>query len=176
MTKRTDAPSAEVRIRVFKRDRFQCTYCGAPGTDVELEVDHIIAVAKGGSNHMSNLTTACRACNQGKSDGPPQVRKASKGSGLVGLFVHTLSEGRINYQGHIGGLQDDYALVQLFSWWTGEPTKIEPMLTSFLLSKECILYPDREAMLLGYLQQEERLGRLVGTLEENMRAYRAYEG
>lgn len=69
MTKRTNGPSVAVKMRVMKRDRFQCTYCGAPGTEAELEVDHIIAVAKGGSHHMSNLTTACRACNQKKADG-----------------------------------------------------------------------------------------------------------
>jgi 5-methylcytosine-specific restriction protein A len=76
MTKRTDGPSAAVRIRVMKRDRFQCTYCGAPGTDVELEVDHIISVARGGSHHMSNLTTACRDCNQAKGAGEPPKRAA----------------------------------------------------------------------------------------------------
>lgn len=69
MTKRTHGPSSKVKMRVMKRDRFQCTYCGAPGTDAELEVDHIIAVSIGGSHHMSNLTTACRACNQKKGDG-----------------------------------------------------------------------------------------------------------
>lgn len=53
MTNKTDRASAAVRMRVMKRDRFKCTYCGAPGTDAELEVDHIIAVANGGSNHIS---------------------------------------------------------------------------------------------------------------------------
>jgi hypothetical protein len=65
-THRRDGPSAEVRIRVYKRDRFRCTYCGVAGTDAELEVDHIVPVAGGGSHHISNLTTACRACNQKK--------------------------------------------------------------------------------------------------------------
>jgi len=65
---RKGGPSAAVRIRVMKRDRFRCTYCGVPGTDAELEVDHIIAVSRGGSHHMSNLTTACRKCNQSKGD------------------------------------------------------------------------------------------------------------
>lgn len=64
--KRGAGPSAAVRIRVMKRDRFTCTYCGVSGQDAELEVDHIIPVAKGGSHHISNLTTACRNCNQSK--------------------------------------------------------------------------------------------------------------
>ena len=66
-----DGPSAAVRIRAMKRDKFRCTYCGASGNEVELEVDHIIARSKGGSHHISNLTTACRKCNQKKSDGEP---------------------------------------------------------------------------------------------------------
>lgn len=42
--------------------------------DVKLEVDHVIAVALGGSDDPSNLITSCEDCNQGKSsvaiDGP----------------------------------------------------------------------------------------------------------
>jgi hypothetical protein len=79
VTKRTLGPSAAVRIRVMKRDRFRCTYCGTPGTDAELEVDHIIAFARGGSHHMSNLTTACRRCNQSKGD-----RDAPRSGGAIG--------------------------------------------------------------------------------------------
>lgn len=74
MTKRTDGPSDAVKIRVLKRDRFRCTYCGVPGTDAELEVDHIIPVARGGSHHISNLTTACRSCNQHKGAGDAPKR------------------------------------------------------------------------------------------------------
>lgn len=79
MTKRTDAPSAAVKLRTLKRDRFRCTYCGQAGTDVELQVDHIIPVARGGSHHISNLTTACRECNQKKGAGaaPPPSRSLS---------------------------------------------------------------------------------------------------
>lgn len=106
MTKRTEGPSAAVRIRVMKRDRFACTYCGTPGTDAELEVDHIIAVAKGGSHHMSNLTTACRKCNQSKGDRPaPHARPIDAAAhhdtprSLMGMFVLTFNRGVMQYQG-----------------------------------------------------------------------------
>lgn len=56
------------RFEVFKRDGFSCVYCGSRPPQVILEVDHIVAVANGGSNEESNLVTACRQCNQGKSD------------------------------------------------------------------------------------------------------------
>jgi hypothetical protein len=64
----SDGISPRVRFAVFSRDRFTCQYCGARGDGVVLEVDHIVPVARGGSDDESNLTTACRKCNSGKSD------------------------------------------------------------------------------------------------------------
>ena len=61
-------PSSEVwrktRARIFERDGYTCSYCGARG--IRLECDHIIPVAIGGSHDDSNLTTACFACNRSK--------------------------------------------------------------------------------------------------------------
>lgn len=59
------------RWAVLKRDNYRCAKCGAnPSNDhqVELEVDHIYPVAKGGGNALENLQTLCRECNQGKKD------------------------------------------------------------------------------------------------------------
>jgi len=56
----------KTRFEVFKRDSFTCQYCGQKAPDVLLHVDHIIAVANGGSNEISNLITACSNCNLGK--------------------------------------------------------------------------------------------------------------
>lgn len=56
--------SATRRI-VFSRDGFACTYCGA--ADVPLQCDHVVPVARGGSDEIDNLTTACAACNASKS-------------------------------------------------------------------------------------------------------------
>ena len=67
---RTTIPLQD-RWAVLKRDNYRCTKCGAsPSSDhqVELEVDHIISVAKGGKNARHNLQTLCRKCNQGKKD------------------------------------------------------------------------------------------------------------
>lgn len=40
-----------------------CTYCGGVATSI----DHIIAVSKGGTGELENLTPACRPCNSRKS-------------------------------------------------------------------------------------------------------------
>lgn len=60
--------SARVRFEIFERDGFTCQYCGAKAPDVELHVDHIVPVSKGGTNDPGNLVTACARCNLGKSD------------------------------------------------------------------------------------------------------------
>jgi hypothetical protein len=56
----------KLRFEVFKRDGFKCQYCGGHPPDKILEVDHIDAVANGGSNDETNLITACFDCNRGK--------------------------------------------------------------------------------------------------------------
>ena len=60
-----------VRFVVLKRDNFRCVKCGrSPSSNhaIELEVDHIKPVAKGGTNNIENLQTLCKDCNQGKKD------------------------------------------------------------------------------------------------------------
>lgn len=57
-----------LRFRILERDRFRCQYCGARAPDVDLEVDHIVSVASGGSNDETNLITACFRCNRGKKE------------------------------------------------------------------------------------------------------------
>lgn len=57
-----------LRFDVFSRDSFRCRYCGrTPDEGAILEMDHIEARANGGTDEMSNLTTACWECNRGKS-------------------------------------------------------------------------------------------------------------
>jgi hypothetical protein len=55
----------EVRQRVWQRYSGKCAECGA--TEY-LEFDHIVPVAKGGSNSDQNVQLLCRKCNLQKSD------------------------------------------------------------------------------------------------------------
>ena len=43
-----------------------CAYCDK--TNIPLEKEHIVAKSRGGSNRVSNLTLACRPCNQRKDN------------------------------------------------------------------------------------------------------------
>lgn len=65
MTKRK-AISKRVRFEIFKRDEFTCQYCGQTPPKVILHIDHVIAVANGGTNDQDNLVTSCEPCNLGK--------------------------------------------------------------------------------------------------------------
>lgn len=58
--------SKKTRFEIFKRDDFTCRYCGSHPPAVTLELDHIEAVANGGTAHETNLITACFDCNRGK--------------------------------------------------------------------------------------------------------------
>ncbi|HAM52650.1 MAG TPA: HNH endonuclease [Nitrospiraceae bacterium] len=52
----------EVREYLLEKWGRQCAYCGCEG--VPLQIDHIIARAKSGTNRVPNLTLACQKCNQ----------------------------------------------------------------------------------------------------------------
>jgi hypothetical protein len=65
------AVSRRLRYEILRRDNHQCRYCGATAPDVPLTVDHVKPVALGGSDDPTNLVTACKDCNAGKSSATP---------------------------------------------------------------------------------------------------------
>lgn len=65
-----------IRADVFERDGEKCRYCG--DTNGPFEIDHVLAVARGGGNSVSNLVVACRGCNR------------SKGSKILDTKAHQL--------------------------------------------------------------------------------------
>jgi 5-methylcytosine-specific restriction endonuclease McrA len=56
----------EIREYMLEKWHRKCAYCGV--TDTQLEIEHIIAKSKGGSNRVSNLTLICTKCNQKKGN------------------------------------------------------------------------------------------------------------
>ena len=65
MTKRIKIPQS-VRKYVLQRNNYQCQSCGKKQTEAKLNIDHIIPLATGGSNDISNLQVLCERCNQKK--------------------------------------------------------------------------------------------------------------
>jgi Holliday junction DNA helicase RuvB len=60
-----EAIPSTVRREVWRRDEGKCKKCGSRKN---LEYDHIIPVAEGGSNTARNIELLCEACNRAKSD------------------------------------------------------------------------------------------------------------
>lgn len=61
--------SDSLRFQILKRDNYTCQICGKKASDgVELEIDHIIPISKGGRTVPNNLQTLCKRCNRGKRD------------------------------------------------------------------------------------------------------------
>jgi 5-methylcytosine-specific restriction endonuclease McrA len=54
----------EVREYLLAKWNRKCAYCGIE--PVSLEIEHIVPKSVGGSNKISNLTIACRICNERK--------------------------------------------------------------------------------------------------------------
>jgi hypothetical protein len=55
------------KARVARRDNYTCQSCGATLKDDQIEFDHVIPVAKGGSSEEHNLRVTCFDCNRRKS-------------------------------------------------------------------------------------------------------------
>lgn len=65
------AVSKRTRFEVLRRDGNACRYCGGMAPDVRLTIDHVVPVALGGGDDPTNLVTACRDCNAGKTSTAP---------------------------------------------------------------------------------------------------------
>lgn len=60
--KRRKIPT-NVRAQVYARDGLRCVTCG---TSDDLTIDHVVAVANGGTNDITNLQSMCQPCNSRK--------------------------------------------------------------------------------------------------------------
>ncbi len=71
-----DLAGYECREYLLEKWGRKCAYCGAENTP--LQVEHIHPKARGGSNRVSNLTLACRDCNERKGSQPIEAFLARK--------------------------------------------------------------------------------------------------
>lgn len=57
------------RNRIYKRDGYECVYCGSKK---KLTIDHVFPRSRGGDNSWKNLVTCCHTCNLFKANRTPQ--------------------------------------------------------------------------------------------------------
>jgi 5-methylcytosine-specific restriction endonuclease McrA len=60
----------EKRLAIYLRDGLHCAYCSRTieSDNITLTLDHLITRSNNGSNHESNLITACHDCNAKRGD------------------------------------------------------------------------------------------------------------
>lgn len=65
---------------LLKRDGDYCFFCGTP-LDGDVTVEHLVSIAHGGPNHISNLFLSHAACNQmaGHKSAPEKIALAIAG-------------------------------------------------------------------------------------------------
>ena len=63
--------SQEERIQVYVRDRGLCGICGEFIAPDKFTLDHIVPLARGGSNSLDNIQCCCKKCNIAKADSMP---------------------------------------------------------------------------------------------------------
>lgn len=64
--------SSTERTKIYNKSKGRCAICGKFVPYDNFTVDHIIPLAKGGSNAMDNLQVACSVCNLIKQDILPE--------------------------------------------------------------------------------------------------------
>lgn len=64
-------PWRRLREQIFKRDMYTCQICHRTGGDLEL--DHIINIASGGTDEPNNLQTLCSQCHKQKTQTESQT-------------------------------------------------------------------------------------------------------
>lgn len=62
------------RKRIFQRDRYTCQYCGFGELGDKATIDHVIPISHHNfpGNVWENMVTACKKCNNKKSDRTPK--------------------------------------------------------------------------------------------------------
>jgi len=60
------------RFNIYARDDNTCQYCGVRFAKSELNIDHVIPRARGGTSVWENVVCSCLACNRRKGGRSPQ--------------------------------------------------------------------------------------------------------
>ena len=59
-----------MRNEIYSRDRHRCQFCLRSPDLAELTIDHLVPLALGGLDEITNYVTCCRSCNRAKADKP----------------------------------------------------------------------------------------------------------
>ncbi len=77
-----------IREGIYSRDEYICQYCLQEIDPEELTIDHLVPLAHGGLDEVTNYVTCCRTCNGMKADRPLEEFADTVGVKVVDLPVH----------------------------------------------------------------------------------------
>ena len=78
MVRQFDRVPTLTKQMLLARDRYICAYCAQRFPFEQLEMEHILPKSKGGAESWMNLVTACKACNQRKSNRTPHIHAETR--------------------------------------------------------------------------------------------------
>jgi len=108
----------ELREYMLEKWQRRCAYCGAQ--DVPLQIEHIVPKSRRGSNRVSNLTLACKPCNDAKGTrtaaefGHPQLQAQARKPMAAAATMNTTRHALCNHLRAAGFV---------VTTWTGGRTK-----------------------------------------------------
>jgi 5-methylcytosine-specific restriction endonuclease McrA len=60
------------RANIYRRDNYECQYCGGAFPNEGLTFDHVVPAAQGGRRDWTNIVSACLDCNRRKAARTPE--------------------------------------------------------------------------------------------------------
>lgn len=79
------------RHAIYARDGHKCVYCGRNEEDgISLQLDHVVARARGGDNTAANIVTCCDECNTAKGDSKVEHFAATMGARVAKRIARKL--------------------------------------------------------------------------------------
>src|ERR1700687_1066713 len=78
----------EMRYAVFERDGFTCQFCNQTFVPMELTIDHLVPLSKGGLDETTNYVTSCGPCNEAKAALPLAEFSKTINVSIEALPVH----------------------------------------------------------------------------------------
>ncbi len=74
IAKQARTPAAKLRAAVMQRDGRACFFCTKDMENDDITLEHLVAIGKGGPDHLDNCVLAHEACNR-KADNLPLIDK-----------------------------------------------------------------------------------------------------
>ena len=75
------------RKSIFKRDKYQCQYCGCKPGSENLSLDHLIPRSASGKTTWENICLACIDCNKNKSNKIPKKYSVIENNKNITYYV-----------------------------------------------------------------------------------------